>query len=225
MIKTKDSEHKCPPGPCPLCLSTDVQHFATDKFRDFLSCKLCQLVFVPPQFHLSAADEKIRYDLHQNSPEDLGYTRFLNQLSEPLSKLLTPSSSGLDFGSGPGPTLSGILQAQGFAMEIFDPFYTNQPELLTRQYDFITSTEVLEHLRTPRMELDRLWSCLKPGGHLGVMTRLLKPETNFSKWRYRDDDTHLCFYRRETVQWLAKHLNATLDFETDQVFILRKALS
>ena len=31
-----------------------------------------------------------------------------------------------------------------------------------------TATEVVEHLRHPGKELDRLWSLLKPGGNLGI---------------------------------------------------------
>ena len=49
-------------------------------------------------------------------------------------------------------------------MEIFDPFYAPDSKVLEQQYDFITTTEVLEHLHHPRSELDQLWSCLKPRG-------------------------------------------------------------
>ena len=94
---------------CPLCRAEDISIFSTDKRRNYLRCTVCGLVFVPPAQFLSAADEKKRYDLHQNSPEDVGYRRFLARLFIPLEHGLARGSSGLDFGSGRDPTLSRMF--------------------------------------------------------------------------------------------------------------------
>ena len=67
-------------------------------------------MFVPRSYHLSAADEKAQYDLHENDPNDPGYRAFLDRLAGPLDKRLAPHSHGLDFGCGPGPTLSVMLE-------------------------------------------------------------------------------------------------------------------
>jgi hypothetical protein len=105
---------------------------------------------------LSPKEEKSVYDLHDNSLDDPGYRRFLARLFRPLSQRLAPNSSGLDFGSGPGPTLSVMFEEAGHSIEIYDPFFAPETMLLHRQYDFIVASEVVEHLHYPRRELDRL---------------------------------------------------------------------
>jgi hypothetical protein len=108
---------------CPLCEATAVMDYASDKIRNYVSCGKCRLVFVPNKFHLSPSDEKEIYDQHQNSPDDSGYRVFLSRLLTPLVERLEPNRTGLDFGSGPGPTLSVMLSEKGHEMDIYDPFY------------------------------------------------------------------------------------------------------
>ena len=152
---------------CPLCASTKTSLFHVDRHRAYFVCDACTLVFVPPTFFLSPAEEKAEYDLHENSPDDAGYRRFLSRTCEPVVARLSPASEGLDFGCGPGPTLSVMFEEAGHTVALYDPFYANDPSVFERQYDFITATEVVEHLHRPRAELDRLWSSLQPGGVLG----------------------------------------------------------
>ena len=92
-------------GLCPLCGSEETSAFFQD-WRDYLRCSACLLVFVPPQQFVTSEAEKALYDLHQNSPDDPRYRRFLARIFDPLSARLVPGNHGLDFGSGPGPTLS-----------------------------------------------------------------------------------------------------------------------
>ena len=207
---------------CPLCLHDDVLPFHQDAQRRYVRCQSCHLVFVPPAYFLSADEEKARYDWHQNSPEDHGYCNFLNRLYAPLQQRLSPGSHGLDFGSGPGPTLSGMFEASGHSVQLFDPFYANYPQLLEQRYDFITATEVLEHLQQPGRELERLWQCLKPGAWLAVMTQLVIDQKAFSTWRYTQDQTHICFFSRETFTWLANKWSAELSFADAGVMLLQK---
>jgi hypothetical protein len=207
---------------CPLCQANNVSEFSADKRRNYLSCRVCGLVFVPPSQLLSAADEKKRYDLHQNSSEDAGYRRFLGCLFTPLNQRLVPGSSGLDFGSGPVPTLSRMFEKAGHAVTIFDHYYEHAPSALERQYDFITATEVVEHLREPRKELERLWACLKCGGWLGIMTKSAVGRIAFSSWHYKNDLTHICFFSRATFAWLAAAWSADLTFPDEDVVLFRK---
>ena len=83
-----------------------------------------------------------------------GYRAFLNRLAKPLKERLSPNSLGLDFGAGPGPTLSLMLQEAGHEMSIYDPFFSKNPSAMNQVYDFITATEVVEHLHHPGRELD-----------------------------------------------------------------------
>lgn len=207
---------------CPLCMSKEIVDYYRNKRRDFLQCKVCDLVFVPEQFHLSPDEEKKRYDLHQNDPKDEGYKKFLNRLALPLHERLKANSHGLDFGSGPGPTLSGMLEDKGHTVEIYDHFYANDKEVLQKRFDFITATEVFEHLRKPMTEIEQLWKLLKPGGILGIMTKLVLDKDAFSKWHYITDRTHICYFSERTFMWLSYKLKAKLEFIGSDVILLYK---
>ncbi len=210
---------------CPLCRGALVNKTSQDQTRDYFLCLNCNLTFVPSAQFLSVADERARYDLHQNSPDDQRYRQFLSRVFNPMQKRLSPGSYGLDFGSGPGPTLSVMFKEIGHSVEIYDIFYAREPSVLNRQYDFITATEVLEHLHNPGQELDRLWTLLKPGGNLGIMTRLVEDQETFSRWYYKNEPTHVCFYSRRTFQWLAGRWQAEVEFAGKDVILFHKQCS
>jgi hypothetical protein len=207
---------------CPLCNSTETSEFHRDDVRDYLRCSACRLIFVPPAQFLAPKEEKKRYDTHQNSPDDPEYRRFLSRLFRPLCNRLTPRSRGLDFGSGPGPTLSVMLEEAGHSMEIYDSFYAPNARLLEQRYDFVTATEVAEHLRTPRIDLDSMWSCLTAGGQLGLMTKLARDGEAFAAWHYKLDPTHVNFFSRETFEWQASEWHADVTFISPDVILFRK---
>jgi len=179
-------------------------------------------VFVPRNQQLSPADEKAIYDQHQNTPNDSGYRVFLSRLAAPMIERLKPQSQGLDFGCGPGPTLSVMMEEQGHHMELYDIYYADYPQALEQQYDFITSTEVVEHLANPRQELDRLWGLLRPGGYLGLMTKLVVDRHSFASWHYKNDATHISFFSVATFNYLAKLWDSSIEFIGADVIILRK---
>ncbi len=210
-------------GRCPLCHAEEIHKtYYQDTHRDYHLCPTCHLVFVPPEQHLSSKKEKAQYDLHQNSPHDRGYRQFLNRIFLPMQERLTPKSHGLDFGSGPGPTLSVMFQEAGHSMRLYDHFYAHDPSVFKHQYDFITATEVLEHLHYPKRELTRLWELLKPEGTLGVMTKLIPSRESFPDWHYKNDPTHVCFYSRLTFNWLAEWWNSSVAFLDHDVMIFKK---
>lgn len=207
---------------CPLCASAGVKIVCRDKRRDYFRCRTCDLVSVPSAQFLSPEDEKARYDLHQNSPDDWDYRRFLSHLFVPMLERLGVGSHGLDFGSGPNPTLSVMFEKVGHSMAIYDPFYANNAVALEELYDFVTATEVVEHLRDPARDLDRLWSCVKSGGSLGLMTKLAPDSKSFANWHYTNDLTHVCFFSRSTFKWLASQWQAELAFADEDVILFRK---
>jgi 2-polyprenyl-3-methyl-5-hydroxy-6-metoxy-1,4-benzoquinol methylase len=171
---------------------------------------------------LSLKEEKAEYDLHNNSAQDPHYRHFLSRLLVPLLERLTANSYGLDFGSGPGPTLSIMFEEAGHSVALYDPFYAPEVRQFQRQYDFISASEVVEHLHHPRQELDRLWSCLKPNGTLGIMTKRVIDQEAFSRWHYKNDRTHVSFFSTETFRWLADHWQATLTISGKDVVLLTK---
>jgi hypothetical protein len=214
-----------PAVPCPLCATEDAAGYFRDRRRDYHRCGVCGLIFVPSRQFLRVDEEKKRYDLHRNAPGDPGYRRFLSRLFLPLQQRLAPGSSGLDFGSGPSPTLARMFEEAGHTMTIFDHFYEHVPAVLERRYDFITATEVVEHLHRPRKELERLWACLNEGGWLGIMTAHAVSRDAFPRWYYKNDLTHVCFFSPRTFSWLALQWNAEMTIAAGDVVLFRKRSS
>ena len=208
--------------PCPLCAGTEVVDYHGDQRRCYRQCRDCQLVFVPSAFHLSSDQEKAEYDLHENDAQDAGYRRFLNRIAQPLLERLEPHSQGLDFGSGPGPCLSVMLEEQGHSVALYDLYYANYPALLESQYDFITATEVVEHLAHPRVELHRLWRLLKPRGQLAIMTKLVASAEKFASWHYKSDPTHISFFSAATFEYLGEQWGSAPQFIGADVIIFEK---
>lgn len=214
---------------CPLCHGEQGREIYRDRpelrhHRAYYRCDRCNLIFVLPSSFLSFQAEKAEYDLHQNHSQDLGYRRFLSRLAKPLLDRLAPASRGLDFGSGPGPTLSVMLTEAGHTVALYDPFYAVDAAVFECQYDFISATEVVEHLRQPQQELDRLWSCLKPSGTFGLMTKLSRDDAAFARWHYKSDRTHICFFSVLTFEWLAARWQAELTILGQDVILLHKPL-
>lgn len=213
-----------PPPDCPLCKSVQTKLHYQDSARAYWRCTNCQLIFVPAEYHLSESEEQKIYDQHQNHPEDEGYRRFLNRLMAPLlaelkELAIAPPAQGLDFGSGPGPTLSVMLEEAGYHMAIYDHFYAHRPEVLLQHYDFICSTEVWEHLSQPGRVVEQLFSCLKPNGIIGIMTKRI-PSDDFGKWHYIKDPTHITFFADKTFEYLAKKYHCELRLLTNDVALL-----
>ncbi|MDW7746976.1 class I SAM-dependent methyltransferase [Halomonas sp.] len=207
---------------CPLCATTDTGHFHRDTRRDYHRCRRCALVFVPPDQRPGPAAERAVYDQHENSPHDAGYRRFLSRLFDPLRERLASGARGLDFGSGPGPTLSVMFEEAGHPMAIYDPFYAPDVAVLEQTYDFITASEVAEHLFAPGEELARLADLLPSGGWLGVMTKRVADRAAFTRWHYILDPTHVVFFSEATFVWLAGHLDMRVEFPAPDVAMLQK---
>ncbi len=206
---------------CPLCGSTQNTPYHRDRRRAYLLCGHCTLVFVPPDFHLSAEAEKAEYDLHQNTLDDPGYRQFLSRLARPLLQRLPAGSTGLDFGCGPGPALAAMLEEAGHRVALYDPFYFPQRAVLEQRYRFITATEVVEHLYHPGEELERFWGMLEPGGMIGVMTKLVRDQQAFASWHYKNDPTHVCFFSEQTWRWWAREHGAGVEFVGADVILLQ----
>ncbi len=208
---------------CPLCHAFNIDKvYHQDNRRTFHSCDTCQLVFVPPEQFLSAEEEKAAYDHHQNSPDDQGYRSFLSRLFIPMNQRLSPGSYGLDFGSGPGPTLSTMFEEAGHSVALFDYFYANDRSVLEQLFDFISASEVVEHLHQLKQVLEELWNILKPGGILGIMTKRVINREAFSTWHYKNDLTHVCFFSEFTFQWLAGQWRAELTIVGNDVVLMKK---
>ena len=212
--------------PCPLCHS----HAATllhkggkgSGYRDFLHCPNCDLAFVPRAQQLPPDAQRARYLQHNNDIHDPAYRAFLGRLYYPLKPHLTPGSTGLDYGAGPGPALQQMMLEDGFHARIYDLYFHPDQSALAQTYDFITCTETAEHFADPAHEFARLDALLRPGGWLGVMTGMLPDWDAFPTWHYHRDLTHINFFSRRAMQWLANRHHWQPHFPARDVTLFHK---
>ena len=173
---------------------------------------------------IAAADAELAiYRQHENNPQDSRYRAFLNKLAAPLSQRLgTTGLTGLDFGCGPGPLLAKMLSEAGHKMALWDPFFANQPEVLQRQYDFISCSEAIEHFVNPCQEWALWLKLLKPGGTLAIMTKRYTTAAAFASWHYKNDPTHISFFATATFRYLAQRDGFDLSVADNDVVILQR---
>lgn len=208
-----------------MCGQARLQHFQTIKPQRYLRCPTCQCTVMAPECRLSAEQEKAIYDYHDNNPDDPGYRRFLGKIADPLLARLSSGAQGLDFGCGPGPVLAGMLEQAGMKVSLYDPFFHPQLDVFQSQYDFITCTEVFEHLHQPAAVMRQLNSLLKPGGLLAVMTCFQTDDSRFASWHYRRDPTHVVFYKEQTLALIAQQHHWRLEVPQKDVAIFTKAMA
>jgi len=207
---------------CPLCADLRTGVFAVAEGRVYHRCAGCLLTFLAPAARPSRAIELATYGQHRNDPGDPRYRAFLARLLDPLLHHLRPGMIGLDFGCGPGPAIRPMLARHRIEMIDYDPLFRPDPAALARRYDFITCSEAIEHFFDAGRELIRLDALLRPGGWLGVMTRMLTDDAGFAHWWYRRDPTHVAFFRRETMVWIARHFRWHASFPEPTVALFHK---
>ncbi len=183
----------------------------------YAECATCALISLDPAQRLTPLGEVMRYAEHRNLDDDERYADFLRRLVDPVQQRLPPGVRGLDFGCGPTPLIGRLLSEAGFPTASFDPVFAPDESLLNARYDFITCSEVVEHLYTPAETFAQFGTMLAGGGLLGVMTRFHGVEAPFHAWWYRRDPTHVCFYAERTMRWIADRHGWTLDIPRPHV--------
>lgn len=186
---------------CPLCKSSNYYEFLLVK-EPYFKCSHCDLVYMDKKNYLSTEEEVTHYNFHQNSPLDENYRNFFRPMFDDLISYFPESSKGLDYGCGPGPTLSVMLEEMGHTVDIYDiHYYPNNS--ISNNYDFITMTEVIEHLPNPSNVLQFLKARIREDGILAIMTYFMDDIKDFKNWHYRRDPTHKCFYTKKTASFIA----------------------
>lgn len=135
---------------------------------------------------------------------------------------LTLGQQGIDIGCGPGPALAHQLSDDGFPCTYYDPLFFPQEERLKQQYDFVTATEVVEHLREPAVTWQQLHKLVAPSGLLAIMTSWRVAPEKFAQWHYPRDPTHIGFYQPSTFEWLAQQWGWQVDFPASNVCIFQR---
>ena len=129
------------------------------------------------------------------------FEKFIDATFEPYIDDIT---NVLEFGSGPGPVLSELLRQKGLDVDIYDKYFSPKKVYENKKYDLITSTEVIEHIENPLEVFELFSKHVKKDGYLALMTQFHKNEEEyFKKWWYKNDPTHICFFRPRTFEVLA----------------------
>lgn len=209
---------------CIICGSSDLE--LLDIQNKYYHCQDCEVIFLDPTEIVAQAEEKERYEGHDNNHQNEGYVRmfedFIEEVIEPhlnLGKI----SDVLEFGCGPGPVLADLLEAQKLEVDRYDPYFFPEKVFLDKKYDLITSTEVFEHFSDPIKEMELLTSHLKDGGYLAVMTSFHPGPEEFEDWWYKWDPTHIVFYNQKTFSKIASDFDLDIIYTDQEKYILFKA--
>ncbi len=195
---------------CRLCGAPDPRRFFA-RGKGYLDCPQCGYVGLEPTLFPRRDDECARYLLHKNDSADIGYRNFLETFVKALPKI-APGARVLDFGSGPVPALSDMLRARGFIVTSYDPFFAPGKAWRRHLFDLIVAHEVAEHLRFPGRSLGALAGRLSIGGWLALRTRFAPDsDEEFVRWWYREDSTHVGFFRARSFVFLAGKLGLELE--------------
>ena len=154
---------------CPLCGNT-ANFFRAGESREYQICNLCDLIFVPPQFHVPIESERKRYQEHENSLENVGYVAMFMEKVSLIKEYCPKIKTALDFGCGYEPVLKVLLEREGLKTEVYDaPFFPDAPK--NKNFDLVISTETFEHLKNPLQDIKWAINHIAPSGFLAVMTR------------------------------------------------------
>jgi SAM-dependent methyltransferase len=178
----------------------------------YYRCPACGHVRLEDSRVLPPAEERARYLLHHNDPEEAGYRSYLTSFVErAIVPFAAPGARVLDFGSGPVPALAMLLRERGYTVSIYDPYFAPDRRTLNGPFDLVAVHEVIEHLRRPYATLARLARRLRPHGVLAIRTRFSPGEPEaFARWWYRQDPTHVGFFEARTLTAMAACISATV---------------
>ena len=188
---------------CHICGS------GTESFTDsksgirYHSCSGCGVIFKSPECYRSIAEQKARYDLHNNDENDEGYRAYFQRFLDFVLPQVEDVETALDFGCGRSTLLANILNSINIETDPYDPIYHPDTPYHSKKYDLILSTEVFEHLHDPKAVFASLVERLHAGGYLAIQTQF-HPENRekFKQWYYHKDPTHIVFFSPQTFKYL-----------------------
>lgn len=172
----------------------------------YYQCPECGFIQKEEAAFISPAKELAIYLTHENSLDKPDYVAYLKRfVNNSLIPFLGDKTAGLDFGSGPEPVLAQILRRDyQLQVDLYDYYFSPEKIYEGKTYDFIVSSEVVEHLQNPLPSFQLLASLLNKGGILSIMT-LLHPDNDrlFQDWWYTRDKSHVSFYLEKTMSKIA----------------------
>ncbi len=198
---------------CPLCNHSTRSIHQKSFDIHFHYCSHCEFLYKDSSDRISSEEEKEIYDRHENSYEDERYIAYFERfLNASLLPYISNDACGLDYGSGPSPVLSTLLNKRyNHQMDIYDLYYHDIALDGNKRYDFITCTEVIEHIENPIETLSYFKSILKEDGILSMMTQFHRKDDDFfMNWHYMRDMSHISFFTEKTMQHIAEEVGLEL---------------
>lgn len=191
---------------CKICKETTRTIKDSKKELSYYRCDACGFVFLDDRQRVDKVKEKAQYDSHNNGFENQGYVQMFEDFIElAISPYLMTIKTALEFGSGPGPVLSKLLENRGLAVDIYDLYYAPAKVYEGKTYDLISSTEVFEHLQKPLEILELLAKHTNEQGYIVLMTKFPpKEDKAFLAWWYRRDPTHISFFTPQSFEIMAQ---------------------
>ena len=215
---------RCEPvSVCRLCGNRALVFLCEDKRRPFYICNSCELISVPEQYWLSAADERARYGLHDNSILNDGYVKYLSQMADAAAVRHRPGMRVLDFGSGEDAVLCRLLNDRSVDCRAYDPLYRRGlPDGGDNGYDIIILCEVIEHVRDIKKELELINRLLQKTGVVYIRTQIYADSSIFPGWWYAQDPTHINFFSEKSLRVTATAIGRRMDTtDSPDIFIVR----
>ena len=189
---------------CTLCQSVTQPYKSWNGIAIF-RCQQCHALIKDTASFPSLQEEKERYDTHNNDVHAIGYQTFVNPIVQQVKLDFSPEHNGLDYGCGPGPVITHLLNNDSYSVQLYDPIYAPDLSYKNNMFDFIVCCEVAEHFHQPNIEFASFKKLLKPSGKLYLMTALFNDSIDFDSWYYKNDNTHVIFYTEATFAWIQKH--------------------
>lgn len=203
---------------CKICKG-ETESFVQDIFKvTYHSCPSCEFIFKDEDDLVTEEAEHEIYETHENSIVNDGYVAYLKRfLDHAVIPFYNEHKQALDFGSGPTPVLSMVMERDyGFRVDIYDLFYAPLKSYEGKTYDVVTSVEVVEHLLNPLTQFETMKSVMKKDGILAIQTQFHPRDVDeFRKWYYMRDRTHIAFYTRKTMEKIGEILELDLIYCDD----------
>ncbi len=229
---------------CPICKIEQTELFHNEKHiitRNFYLCRKCHFLFVPKSCQLSSEDEKKRYDLHHNDDDDDSYRQYLHGILQGFLQFIPTQalenkvhSRILDYGSGKSRIVENFFQKLGHDSLSYDLYFypEHNPTVLYEKYgaqfSLITMIEVIEHLSDPVNSISELCKILKPGGYIGIHTKVWDEHNpNETKnWWYKNDPTHISLFTVSSLNALAQKSSLKLiGMKGNDLFLFQKKIT
>jgi SAM-dependent methyltransferase len=216
---------------CPVCgrwepRTPGTPPWALLRGASYRRCLGCFYIYLERSLLPPPEEEKARYLLHRNDPEDPGYRSYLEDfIRKAVIPFVQPGARILDFGSGPVPALAGLLSDRGYPVSVYDPYFAPDRTARTGPFDLIVLHEVAEHLSRPYFEIARLARTLAPGGRLAIRTRFAPEDPEkFRTWWYREDPTHVGFFGSRPFAALAGRLGMSVELDDGRELAVLRTL-